>query len=82
MTPVYIKGEASAVADAFSPLPMVHHAHKLANTTLEEETYELLCLESLFISDHTDCFSLDIKEILFLLALQIVEAAQNLELQA
>ena len=52
---------------------MVHHApklvdttleedtcYKLVDTTLEEDTYELMCLDSLFISDNTDCLSLDI----------------------
>ena len=41
----YIKGEANIVADDFSRIPMAHHAHKLVNTTLEEDTCELLCLD-------------------------------------
>ena len=68
--------------NAFRRLSMVHHAHKLSYTTLEEETCELLFLELLFISDNTGCFSLNIKEISFLLALQILEAEQKLEIQA
>ena len=61
---------------------MVHHAHKLADATMEEDTCELLCLDLLFISDKTDCFSLDIEEISFMLAPHIVEAEHKLELQA
>ena len=57
---IYIKGEANVFSDAFIRIPMAHHAHKLAGTTLEEDTYELLCLDSLFISDNIYCFSLDI----------------------
>ena len=57
---LYIKGEANVVDDAFIRLPMVHHAHKLEDTTLEEDTCELLCLDLLLISDNTDCLSLNI----------------------
>ena len=57
---------------------MVHHAHKLADTTLEEDTCELLCLDLLFIWDNTDCLYFDIKEISFLLAPQILEAKDKL----
>ena len=60
VTLLYIKGESNVVTDAFSRLPMAHHAHKLADTTLEEDTCELPCLDSLFISDNTDCLSLNI----------------------
>ena len=49
---------------------------------MEEHTCELLCLDSLFISDNTYIFPLDMEEILFLFSHQIVEAEQNLELQA
>ena len=49
---------------------------------MEEDTCELLCLDSLFIYDNTDCFSLDIEDISFPLAPQIVEVKQKLELQA
>ena len=35
VTLIYIKGGANIVANDFSWLPMVHHAHKLADTTLE-----------------------------------------------
>ena len=63
VTLLYIKGEANVVADAFICLPMSHHAHKLADTTLEEDTCELLCLNSLYVSDNIGCFSLDIEEI-------------------
>ena len=78
----YIKREASIAANAFILIPMVHRTHKLADTTLEEDTCELLCLDSFFISDNTDCFSLNIEEISFPLAPHIVEAEQKLELQA
>ena len=61
---------------------MVYHAHKLADTTLEEDTCELLCLDLLFISDNTDCFSLDTEGVSFLLDPQILEAEQKLEIQA
>ena len=61
---------------------MAHHTHKLADTSLEEDTGELLCLDSLLISDHTDCFSLDTEEISFPLDPHIVEVEHNLELQA
>ena len=60
VTLLYIKVETNAVSDAFSQIPMVHHAHKLADTTLEEDTCEFLCMCSLFISDNIDFFSLDI----------------------
>ena len=56
----YIRVEYNIVSDAFSQLPMDHHAHNLVDTTMEEDTCELLCLNSLFISDDIDCFSLDI----------------------
>ena len=81
MTLLYIKGEDILVANNFIRLPMVHHTHKLADTTLEEDTFEILCLYLLLISDNTACFSLNIKDISFPLALQIVEAEQNLEIQ-
>ena len=63
VTLLYIKGEYNIVANAFIPLPMVHHPHKLADKTLEEDTCELLCLDLFFIFDNTDCFSLDIEDI-------------------
>ena len=72
----------SVVANAFIHIPMAHHAHKLSNITLEEKTFELLCMEFLFIPDNADFFSLDIEEISFPLAYQIVEVEHNLELQA
>ena len=34
----YIKREANLVANDFSRLPMAHHIHRLADTTLEENT--------------------------------------------
>ena len=74
MTLLYIKGEDNIVSDDFSRITMAHHARKLADTTLEEYTCELLCVDSLFIYDNTDCFSLDIEEISFPLAPQIVKA--------
>ena len=78
---LYIKGEDNLVSDAFIRITMVRHSHKLADTIMEEDTCELLCLELLFISDNTYCLSLDIKKISFSLAPQIVEAEQNMELQ-
>ena len=60
VTLFYIRVEYNIVSDAFSQLPMDHHAHNLVDTTMEEDTCELLCLNSLFISDDIDCFSLDI----------------------
>ena len=51
---------------------MAHYAHKLANATPEQDTCELLCLESLFISDNKDGLSLNIEGISFTLAPQIV----------
>ena len=41
-----------------------------------------MCLDSIFISDNTDCFSLDIEDISFLFAPQIVESEKNMGLQA
>ena len=61
MTILYIKVEANVVSNVFRRLPMVHHTNKLSDTTMEEYTYEFLCLDSLFISDSTYCFSLDIE---------------------
>ena len=61
---------------------MAYHTHKLVDTTLEEDIYELLFLDSLFISNNTGCFSLDIDEISFLLDPKIVEADHKLGLQA
>ena len=49
---------------------------------MEEYTCELLCLDSLFVSDNTDCFYLGIAEISFMPAPHIVEAEHNLELQS
>ena len=60
---------------------MAHHYHILEDITMEEYTCELLCLDSLFVSDNTDCFSLDMEDILFQLSPQIVEAKHNIELQ-
>ena len=60
---------------------MAHHTHKLSNTTLEEDTCEILCLFLLLISDNTYCFFPDMEEISFPLAPHTVEAEQNLELQ-
>ena len=60
VTLLYIKEEANVFADSFRRIPMAHQAHKLADTALDEGTYELMCLDSLLISDDTDCFSLDI----------------------
>ena len=74
MTLLYIKGEDNVVSDDFSRITMAHHARKLADMTLKEYTCELLCVDSLFIYDNTDCLSLDIKEISFPLAPQIVKA--------
>ena len=54
------------------------HAHKLAGTIMEEDTCELLCLDSLFISDSTNCFSLAIEEISCPLAPHIVDAEQKM----
>ena len=71
---IFIKGVDNVVADDYSWLPMVHQAHKLANTTLEEDTCKLLCLDELLILDNTDCFSLDIEKILFPLAPKILKA--------
>ena len=65
VTILYSKWEANVVAYGFSYIIMVHHAHQLSDTALEEDTCELLCLESLFISNNTYCFSLDINEISF-----------------
>ena len=65
---LYIKGEDNLVADDFIRITMVRQSHKLADTIMEEDTYELLCLDLLFIPDSIDCFSLDIEEISFLLA--------------
>ena len=78
---LYIKGEANIVADVFKWIPITYYAHKLADKTLEEDTCELLCLNSWFISDNTDCFSVNIEEISFLLDDHIVKAEHKLELQ-
>ena len=71
---LYIKGEDNLVAEDFIRITMVRHAHTLADTITEEDTCEILCLDSLLISDSTDCFSLDIEDISFPLAPQIVDA--------
>ena len=42
---LYINGSSNAVDDAFRRIYMAYHAHKLADTTLEEDTCELPCLE-------------------------------------
>ena len=42
---IYIKWEANLFFDDFSHISMVHHAHKLVDTNMEEETCELLCLD-------------------------------------
>ena len=55
VTLLYIKGEANIVSNDFRRISIVHNSHKLADTTLEEDTCELLCLDYLFISDNTDC---------------------------
>ena len=49
---------------------------------MEKDTCELLCLDLLLISDNTDCFPLEIEEISFTLAPQIVEEEQKLEPQS
>ena len=80
MTFLYFNGEANVVADGFIQIPGAHHTHKLKNTTLEKYTCENLYLESLLITDNTDYFCLNIEEISFPLAPQIVEVEQNMEL--
>ena len=55
VTLLYIKGDANVVSYAFIQLLIAHHAHKLADITLEEDTCELLCLDSLFISNNKNC---------------------------
>ena len=42
MTLFYIKLEYNVVADTFIRIPIAHYAHKLADTTMEKDTYELL----------------------------------------
>ena len=81
MTLLYIKVEANVVTNDFIRIPMAHHAHKLDHTALEEETYELLFLDSLLISYNTDCFSLEVEGISFPLSHHMVEAEQKRELQ-
>ena len=44
VTLIYIKGEANVVSDDFIWLPIAHHDNKLADTTMEEDTPELLRL--------------------------------------
>ena len=78
VTLLYIKVEANVVVDYCIQLTMVHHAHKLVDTPLEEDTCEILCLDQLFVSYNTDCFSPGKEEISLPLAPQIVEAEQNL----
>ena len=73
VTLLYITVEDNVVTDDFSRITMGHHAHKLAYMTIEEYTCELLCVDLLFIYDNTDYFSLDIEEISFPLAPQIVK---------
>ena len=82
MNLLYIKGETNISENYFSRITMAHHAHKLAEKNLKEDTCELLFLDSLFISDNTYYFPLNIEDISFLLYPQIVEADQNLELQS
>ena len=62
---LYIKGESNVVAYTFSRLPMAHQVNKLSYINLEEDTCEIVCLDSLFISDDTDCFFLDMEYIYF-----------------
>ena len=81
VTLLYIKVEANVFSNYFRQITMAHHAHKLADTTLEEDNCKIMCPESLYISDNTDCFSLDIEDISFLLAPQIAESKHNLEHQ-
>ena len=78
MTLIYIKGEANVGTYVFSRILMVHHTHKLVYIDLEEEICGILCLGSLFVSDNTDYYSLDIEDIPFLLAPHILEVEQNL----
>ena len=60
---------------------MSHHAHKSADTTLEEDTWEIMCLDSLYTYNNTDYFYLDKEEIYFLLPPQNMESQKNLEQQ-
>ena len=81
VTLLYIKGEYNLFANYFIRLTTAHHANKLENKTLEEDTCKLLCLYLLLIFDNTDCFYIYIEEISFPLDPQIVEAEQKLEPQ-
>ena len=72
MTLLYIKGESNVVTNDFIRLTMVHHYHNLADKTLEEDNFELLCLDLLFISGNTDCFYIYIEDVSFPLDPQIV----------
>ena len=80
VTLLYIKVEANVVADDFRRIPMAHHADKLADTTMEEDTCEILYLDSLLISNNTECFYLDIEDISFPLAPQSMEAEHKMDL--
>ena len=73
VTILYITGKANIVSDAFIWITMVHHAHKWADRNMEEDTCELMCLDSLLICDNIDCLYLDIEDISFPLAPQIVD---------
>ena len=59
MTILYIKGEDNVVSDDFIRSTMAHHARKLSDTTIEEYTCELLCVDLLLIYYNKDYFSLD-----------------------
>ena len=61
---------------------MAHHAHKLADTNLEEDNCEIMCLDLLLLSDNTDFFSLYMEYVSFLLAPHIVESEHKMEIQA
>ena len=78
MNPLYIQVESNVISDDFSWIHMAHHTHKLSDTTLEEENCEFLCLELLLISYNAYFISLNIEDISFLIAPQIVEVEQNL----
>ena len=60
---------------------MTHHDTRLPHDVLEKDFCKLLCLYELFITETVDCFPIATEEIVFLLAPQIVEAEQKLELK-
>ena len=78
----YIKGKANKVADDISRLPKEEHETPPLEEQIELNLSELLKVSELFVADTVDQFSINVEDIDYPLAPQLVEVEQKLELNS